>query len=81
MNADDVIDEEEPDLLVSRAAMNGWAWVLGSTLLDDLLRPGFEHHWNLGQNWNGEFTAPCPCGRVVTWNAYGGKEPWPICQC
>ena len=31
-------------------------------------------------HWDGHYTAPCPCGRDVTWSAYAIKRVGP-CPC
>lgn len=39
----------------------------------------------LSHDWDGSFTAPCNCGRVVTWHAEAVNDrrcvTYPVCDC
>lgn len=62
-----------PETEVTLAPPTGcWDWVRDHLNLDG-------YTTTLGHRWDGQFTAPCPCGRLVSWNAHL-RSPLCVCQ-
>ena len=55
--------------------------VIGVPSAADMLQSTFARYMRdtaINLTWDGRFTAPCPCGQVVDWNA---RIYEPMCSC